>query len=74
MDGHRVVLFRTQGVDGFVGLCSKTYYCFGATDKYGTKGLSKRHNDIDKDTFLAVLKTDVAVVGSIGVFACAIRP
>ena len=42
--------------DGFVGLCSKTYYCFGATDKYSTKGLSKPHNDIDKDTFLAVLK------------------
>ena len=67
MDGHRVVLFRTQGFrqanagsiqgrDGFVGLCSKTYYCFGATDKYSTKGLSKRHNDIDKDIFLAVLK------------------
>ena len=42
--------------DGFIGLCSKTYYCFGATDKYSTKGLSKRHNDIDKDTFLTVLK------------------
>ena len=70
MDGHRVVCFarkafdkRTPGLfkvewcgDGFVGLCSKTYYCFGATDKYSTKGLSKRHNDIDKDTFLAVLK------------------
>ena len=41
--------------DGFIGLCSKTYYCFGTTDKYSTKGLSKRHNDIDKDTFLAVL-------------------
>ena len=41
--------------DGFVGLCSKTYYCFGAIDKYSTKGLSKRHNDIDKDTFLTVL-------------------
>ena len=36
---------------GFVGLCSKTYYCFGATDKYSTKGLSKRHNTIDKDAF-----------------------
>ena len=53
--------------DGFIGLCSKTYYCFGATDKYSTKGLSKRHNDIDKDTFLTVLKTDGAVVGSIGI-------
>ena len=41
--------------DGFVCLCSKTYYCFGATDKYSTKCLSKRHNDIDKDTFLTVL-------------------
>ena len=36
-------------------MCSNTYYCFGATDKYSTKGLSKRHNDIDKDTFLTVL-------------------
>ncbi len=41
--------------DGFIGLCSKTYYCFGATDKYTTKGLNKRQNDIDKDAFLAVL-------------------
>ena len=41
--------------DGFIGLCSNTYYCFGATDTYSTKGLSKRHNDIDKDTLLTVL-------------------
>ena len=48
-------LFKVEWCgDGFVGLCSETYYCFGATDKYSTKGLSKRHNDIDKDTFLAV--------------------
>ena len=54
---ERRVLFKVEWCgDGFVGLCSKTYYCFGATDKYSTKGLSKRHNDIDKDTFLAVLK------------------
>ena len=49
-------LFKVEWCgDGFVGLCSKTYYCFGATDKYSTKGLSKRQNDIDKDAFLAVL-------------------
>ena len=36
-------------------MCSKTYYCFGTTNKYSTKGLSKRHNDIDKNTFLNVL-------------------
>ena len=41
--------------DGFIGLCSKTYYCFGAIDTYTTKGLNKRQNDIDKDAFLAVL-------------------
>ena len=49
-------LFKVEwSGDGFVGLCSKTYYCFGDTDKYSTKGLSKRHNTIDKDAFLAVL-------------------
>ena len=49
-------LFKVEWCgDGFVGLCSKTYYCFGATDKYSTKGLSKPHNGIDEDTFLAVL-------------------
>ena len=49
-------LFKVEwSGDGFVGLCSKTYYCFGATDKYSTKRLSKRHNDIDKDAFLDVL-------------------
>ena len=31
-------LFKVEwSGDGFVGLCSKTYYCFGATDKYSTK-------------------------------------
>ena len=49
-------LFKVEwSRDGFVGLCSKTYYCFGATDKYSIKGLNKRHNTIDKDAFLAVL-------------------
>ena len=41
--------------NGFIGLCSKTYYCFGASDKCTTKGLNKRQNDIDKDAFLNVL-------------------
>ena len=40
---------------GFIGLCSKTYYCFGSTNKSTTKGLNKRQNDIDKDAFLNVL-------------------
>ena len=41
--------------NGFTGLCSKTYYCFGASDKCTTKGLNKRQNTIDKDAFLSVL-------------------
>ena len=41
--------------DSSVCAARPTYYCFGATDKYSKKGLSKRHNGIDKDTFLAVL-------------------
>ena len=49
-------LFKVEWCgNGFVGLCSKTYYCFGTTDKYSTKWLSIRQNIIDKDTFLAVL-------------------
>ena len=41
--------------DGFIGMCSKTYYCFGSTDKCTTKCLNKRQNTIDKDAFLSVL-------------------
>ena len=69
VDSHRGVLRRAQGVrqedarsvqDRVVWrrvywLCSKTYYCFGATDKSTTKGLNKRQNIIDKDAFLNVL-------------------
>ena len=48
-------LFKVEwSGDGFVGLCSKTYYFFGPTDKYSAKGLSKRHNDIDKEAFVEV--------------------
>ena len=49
-------LFKVEwGGNGFIGLCSKTYYCFGASDKCTTKGLNKRQNTIDKDAFLSVL-------------------
>jgi hypothetical protein len=42
---------------GIIGLCSKTYYCFGSTDKYSSKGLSKKQNDFNKDSYLQVLNT-----------------
>ena len=38
-----------------IALCSKTYYCFGSADKYSTKGLNKRQNEINKGAFLDVL-------------------
>ncbi|XP_078601001.1 uncharacterized protein LOC144876010 [Branchiostoma floridae x Branchiostoma japonicum] len=46
---------------GIVGLCSKTYYCFGGDDtnedKFSCKGVSKRCNDINHLKYLNVLQT-----------------
>ena len=52
-------LFKVEwSGQGFVGLNSKTYYCWGEEkDKYSCKGISKRGNNITKDTYLRVLKT-----------------
>ena len=49
--------------DGIVALCSKTYYCFGPTDKFSCKGISKRQNNITKDIYLDVLRSRVAAGG-----------
>ena len=43
--------------EGIIGLCSKTYYFFGAKDKFSCKGINKKCNDIDKDKYLNVLLT-----------------
>ena len=44
--------------DGFVGLNSKTYYCWGQdSDKYSCKGVNKKRNSINKDKYLKVLMT-----------------
>ncbi|KAI8495466.1 hypothetical protein Bbelb_269210 [Branchiostoma belcheri] len=47
--------------DAIVGLCSKTYYCFGGDDKtqdkFSCKGVSKRQNDITLQKYLQVLET-----------------
>ena len=50
--------------DGIVALCSKTYYCFGPTDKFSCKGISKRQNDITKDIYLNVLHSRMAAGGT----------
>ncbi|XP_063966739.1 uncharacterized protein LOC135156886 [Lytechinus pictus] len=46
--------------DGIIALCSKTYYCFGATDKFSCKGVNKKQNNITKDVYLNVLRSQVA--------------
>ena len=46
---------------GFVGLCSKTYYCFGEDgedgDKFSSKGLNKTQNALTKHKYKQVLDT-----------------
>ena len=49
---------------GMVGLCSKTYYGWGdKTNKCSTKGISKKHNQLDKKQFLDVLMTKQSAGG-----------
>lgn len=43
--------------EGVIGLCRKTYYCFGAKDKFSCKGVNKKCHDINKDKHLNVLLT-----------------
>jgi hypothetical protein len=38
-------------------LCSKTYFCFGAEDKFSCKGVNRKTNDIHKGTYMDVLLT-----------------
>jgi hypothetical protein len=33
-----------------IALCSKTYFCFGAEDKFICKGVNRKTNDIHKGT------------------------
>jgi len=55
-------LFKVEWCgEGFVGLNSKTYYCWSQDgDKYSCKGVNKKRNSIKKDTYLRVLKTGQA--------------
>ena len=61
---HKAYDKRTPGLfkvewegEGIVGLCSKTYYCFGAKDKFSCKGVNKKCNEINKEKYLNVLLT-----------------
>ena len=53
---HKAYDKRTPGLfkaewegKGIIGLCSKTYYCFGAKDKFSCKGVNKKCNEINKN-------------------------
>ena len=37
--------------EGIIALCSKTYFCFGDQNKVSCKGLNKKTNEINKDTY-----------------------
>ena len=59
---HNAYDKRTSGLfkvewkgQGIIGLCSKTYYCFGAKDNFSCRGVNKKCNDINKDKYLHVL-------------------
>ena len=68
---HRAFDKRTPGLfkvewegDGIVALCSKTYFCFGETNKSSCKGLNKHTNEITKERYLDVLQSQTAGVGT----------
>ena len=44
--------------DGIIALASKMYYCFGAKDKFSSKGLNKQQNEITKQNYLNALHGD----------------
>ena len=52
-------LFKTEFEgQGIIGLCSKMYFYFGASDaKYSCKEVNKYTNAIDKETYLRVLRS-----------------
>ena len=51
---------------GIIGLCSKTYYFFGAKDKFSCKGVNKKCNDINKKKYFTFCSVNRIVVGLIG--------
>ena len=44
-------------------MSSKTYYCFGAYDKFSCKGVNKKTNDITREKYLNVLLTKQSSAG-----------
>ena len=58
-------LFKQEWIgDGFIGLCSKTYHCFGETDKTSCKGINKQQNQLTRQNYLDVLREQKAGSGT----------
>ena len=57
-DKRTPVLFKTEFTGyGMIALCSTTYFCLGAEDKFSCKGVNRKFNDINKGTYMDVLLT-----------------
>jgi hypothetical protein len=44
--------------DGIIALSSKMYYCFGTKDKFSSKGLNSKQNQLTKERYLQALQGD----------------
>ena len=49
--------------DGIIALSSKLYYCFGSNgDKFSSKGLNKKQNELTKERYFQALQGDESQV------------
>jgi hypothetical protein len=44
--------------DGIIALASKMYYCFGEKDKFSSKGINQKQNEITKQRYFQALNGD----------------
>ena len=49
--------------DSFVGLCSKTYYCFGSSKKQVSKGINIAQNPFSEEHYIHVLQNQESGLG-----------
>jgi hypothetical protein len=67
---HKLYDKRTPGLfkveyegDGIIALASKMYYCFGdQKDKFSSKGINQKQNEITKQRYLQALDGDESQV------------
>ena len=63
-DKHTPGLFKVEWEgSGMIALCSKTYFGWGEENKCSTKGIDKRHNQLNKEHFLQVLMSKQSCSG-----------